>query len=182
MEKFVFLPSFLTRRTERLLEKMSRRGYRLYDVREAMPFGYYLTFHTCSIVPRRYYVFCVDDIGRADRFSFGELERQKLGDRCEPPVYSDSRVLFAAIWPDVPDQEIDALIRDRLKNTIRYHAEIMLVWLVLPVVPVLLSALCGDKVSHFDAGCMLAGLLAALEGAVALYCQWERRRLRHHKT
>ena len=182
MEKFVFLPSFLTRRTERLLEKMSRRGYRLYDVREAIPFGYYLTFHTCSIVPRRYYVFCVDDIGRAVRFSFCELERQKLGNRCEPPIYNDGRVLVAAIWKDVPDQEIDALIRDRLKNTIRYHVEIMLVWLVLPVVSVLLSALCGDKVSHFDAGCMLAGLLAALEGAVALYCQWERRRLRHHKT
>ena len=58
----------------------------------------------------------------------------------------------------------------------------MLVWLVLPVVPVLLSVLCGDKISHFDAGCMLAGLLAAVEGAVVLYCQWERRRLRHNKT
>ena len=182
MEKFVFLPSFLTRRTERLLESMSRRGYRLYGVREGLPFGYYLTFHTCSIVPRRYYVFRVDDIGRAHRFSFCEQERQKLGDRCEPPIYSDYRVLFAAIWQDVPDQEIDALIRDRLKNTIRYHAEIMLVWLVLPVVSVLLSVLCGDKVSYFAEACVITGPLAALEGAVILYCQWERRRLRHNKT
>ena len=182
MEKFVFLPSFLTRRTERLLEKMSRRGYRLYDVREAIPFGYYLTFHTCSIVPRRYYVFCVDDIGRAHCVPFCEQERQKLGDRCEPPIYSDNRTLFAAIWQDVPDQEIDALIRDRLKNTIRYHAEFMLLWLALPAVSVLLSALCGDKVSNFAAGAGITGLLAALEGAVILYCQWERRRLRHNKT
>lgn len=181
MEKFIFLPSFLTRRTERLLEKMSQRGYRLYAVRSAVPFGYYLTFHICSIVPHRYYVFCVDDMHRAHRISFCELEQLKLGSRCEPPIYSDSRVLFAAVWPDVPDQEIDALICDRLKRTMRYHAGFMLFWLAMPVLFALLAVLGGDKVSHFSAGLCITGLLAAWESAVILYCLWECHRLRHNK-
>lgn len=59
----MWLPSFLTWRAERVLQKQAEMGYLLIAVENFGSF-YTFSFESAPPLPRRFYVFRQDDIGK----------------------------------------------------------------------------------------------------------------------
>lgn len=180
LTKYLFLPPFLTRYAERMLETMSRDGYALVSVERGYLFGYRFFFEPTTSPPRRYYVYRVE-YSREDRYKTRcDEERKMLGERCCEPVYQDSFVFIAPVSADTTDTEINALICKRLSKTIRYYFIWMLCWiLVLPLLFLILDFVTtGTTTWELITAWPITALLGAYGGIMALYCQWERHRLR----
>ena len=132
----MWLPSFLTWRAERVLQKQAEMGYLLIAVENFGSF-YTFSFESAPPLPRRFYVFRQDDIGKwgAHGRSPKEIAEEEISPYCaEIFKCSDSCSFVAEIQQDVPDDVISKTVERRLRNTAKYHVELLVTWLLLPVI------------------------------------------------
>ncbi len=132
----MWVPSFLTWYAERVLRKQAEIGCRLVAVEN---FGSFYTFYFESAPPspRRFYVFRQDDIGRSGGYGSSpkQITEEEIGPYCaEILECSDSYSFVAEIRQDVLDDVVSKAVEKRMQNTAKYHLELFVVWLLLPVI------------------------------------------------
>lgn len=92
----MWLPSFLTWRAERVLQKQAEMGYLLIAVENFGSF-YTFSFESAPPLPRRFYVFRQDDIGKVG--AHGDLRKKSPRRRSAPIVQRSSNAAIAApLW------------------------------------------------------------------------------------
>ena len=111
-------------------------GYLLIAVENVGSF-YTFSFESAPLLPRRFYVFRQDDIGKwgAHGRSPKEIAEEEISPYCaEIFKCSDSCSFVAEIQQDVPDDVISKTVERRMRNTAKYHVELLVTWLLLPVI------------------------------------------------
>lgn len=92
----MWLPSFLTWRAERVLQKQAEMGYLLIAVENVGSF-YTFSFESAPLLPRRFYVFRQDDIGSGAHTE--DLRKKSPRRRSAPIVQRSSNAAIAApLW------------------------------------------------------------------------------------
>lgn len=92
----MWLPSFLTWRAERVLQKQAEMGYLLIAVENFGSF-YTFSFESAPPLPRRFYVFRQDDIGK---WAHTEDLRKKSPRRRSAPIVqrSSNAATVTPLW------------------------------------------------------------------------------------
>jgi len=164
----VWAPSFLTWHAERVLQKKAEAGYRLVA---AENFGSVYTFSFESAPPslRRFYVFRQDDIGKWGAYgrSPKEIAEEEISPYCtctEIFECSDSCSFVAEIQQDAADDIVNKAIEKRMRNTAKYHLELFMVWLLLPVIVFIVVSVTDTP---WEWGNKIAG--ATLMGTLLMY-------------
>lgn len=174
----MWVPSFLTWYAERVLQEQAETGHRFVAAENFGSF-YTFSFESAPPLPRRFYVFRQDDIGKwgAHGRSPKEIAEEEIGPHCaEIFECSDSCSFVAEIRQDVADDVVNKAIEKRMRNTAKYHLELFAVWLLLPVIVFIVVSATdtpwewGNKI----AGAMLMGALLIYH-AVAMIVSYTHR-------
>lgn len=168
----MWLPSFLTWRAERVLQKQAEMGYLLIAVENFGSF-YTFSFESAPPLPRRFYVFRQDDIGKwgAHGRSPKEIAEEEISPYCaEIFECSDSCSFVAEIQQDVPDDVISKTVERRMRNTAKYHVKLFAIWLLLPVICLIVLTVTNTpwEWGNRSAGAMLMGALLMYHAAAAI--------------
>ena len=168
----MWVPSFLTWHAERVLQKKAAAGYRLAA---AENFGsvYTFSFESAPPLPRRFYVFRQDDIGKWGAYgrSPKEIAEEEISPYCaEIFECSDSCSFVAEMRQDVTDDIVNKAIEKRMRNTAKYHVELFAVWLLLPVICLIVLTVTNTpwEWGNRIAGAMLMGTLLMYHAAAAM--------------
>lgn len=91
----MWLPSFLTWRAERVLQKQAEMGYLLIAVENFGSF-YTFSFESAPPLPRRFYVFRQDDIGKWG--AHGRSPKEIAEEEISPYCRSSNAAIAAPLW------------------------------------------------------------------------------------
>lgn len=168
----MWLPSFLTWRAERVLQKQAEMGYLLIAVEN---FGSFYTFSFESAPPllRRFYVFRQDDIGMSGGYGSDpkQIAEEEVSPYCaEIFECSDSCSFVAEIQQDAPDDVISKTVERRMRNTAKYHVKLFAIWLLLPVICLIVLTVTNTpwEWGNRSAGAMLMSALLMYHAAAAI--------------
>ena len=168
----VWVPSFLTWHAERVLQKKAEAGYRLVAAENLGSF-YTFSFESAPPSPRRFYVFRQDDIGSwgACGRSPKEIAEEEISPYCaEIFECSDSCSFVAEIQQDAADDVVSKAIEKRMRNTAKYHLELFVVWLLLPVICLIVLIVTDTpwEWGNKPAGAILMGTLLMYHAVAAI--------------
>lgn len=168
----MWLPSFLTWRAERVLQKQAEMGYLLIAVENFGSF-YTFSFESAPPLPRRFYVFRQDDIGTSGGYGSDpkQIAEEEVSPYCaEIFECSDSYSFVAELRQDVPDDVVSKAVEKRMRNTAKYHVKLFAIWLFLPVICLIVLTVTNTpwEWGNRSAGAMLMGALLMYHAAAAI--------------
>ena len=162
---YSFLSPFLSCRTERKLQELALEGCSLTSMQNDM-FLYTLFFDETMPQSCRYFVFQMDDLGKAHVQPIDPREAAliELAPLCEEIFECNGFAFIGKVKPDTPETVLQALVAKRMKHTARYHMECLVVWIILPVATQIVNLLSNTP---WRRGSVLVG--SVLIGAICLY-------------
>ena len=168
----MWVPSFLTWRAERVLQKQAEMGYLLIAVENFGSF-YMFSFERAPILPRHFYVFRQDDIGRSGGYGSSpkQITEEEISPYCAAIFEcSDSYSFVAEIRQDVPDDVVSKAVEKRMRNTAKYHLELFAIWLLLPAIFLILATVTNtpSEWGNKTVGAMLMGTLLGYHAVAAI--------------
>ena len=135
IRRTMWMPSFLTCHVERMLQRRAREGYQLVSVESEM--GLY-TFSFENAVPQtaRFYVYKQDDLSRSGAYGVSPawIAKEEIESYCEVVLECDGFSFVGRIREDVPDGVLRDAVTKRMRDTAKYHLQVLAVWLLLPLV------------------------------------------------
>lgn len=162
---YSFLSPFLLCRTERKLQKLALEGFSLTSMQSDMLL-YTLFFGKTTPQSCRYFVFRMDDVGKAHVQPIDPREAAliELAPLCEELFECNGFAFIGKVKPDTPENVLQALVAKRMKHTARYHMECLVIWIILPIAIQIVNLLSNTP---WRRGSVWGG--SVLIGAICLY-------------
>lgn len=143
-----FLPSFAVMHTERKLNELCRKGYRLAEISNAI-IGYRFRFSCASPQNSAFYVFSADEHRAAKANTSnapGYSEEERLYPLCNRVMMSDGAVFVAELSHNADPDIIRRFSTEKMQSAMKHNIRYLLFWAAL----VLLAAI-GSLLSHGQA-------------------------------
>lgn len=135
IRRTMWLPSFLTCYVERMLQKWAREGYQLVSAESEMGL-YTFLFEETAPQTARFYVYKQDDLKKSGAYGVSPtyVAKEEMGPYCAEMIECSGYSFVGRLREDVPNDVLRDAVAKRMRNTAKYHLQLLAFWLLMPLV------------------------------------------------